>query len=38
VRLSETDLSEIESLLAERDRNLAAAGVLEPQFVEPHHN
>jgi aryl-alcohol dehydrogenase-like predicted oxidoreductase len=38
VRLSETDLSEIESLLAERDRNLAAAGVLEPQFVEPHHD
>ncbi len=38
VRLSETDLAEIEGWLAERDRDLAAAGVLEPQFVEPHHD
>jgi aryl-alcohol dehydrogenase-like predicted oxidoreductase len=36
--LSEADLAEIETLLAERDRRLAEAGVLEPQFVEPHHD
>ena len=38
VRLSESDMAEIEGLLAEREHNLAEVGVLEPQFVEPHHD
>jgi aryl-alcohol dehydrogenase-like predicted oxidoreductase len=38
VILSETDLAEIEELLAERERDLAKAGVLASQFVEPHHD
>jgi aryl-alcohol dehydrogenase-like predicted oxidoreductase len=38
VHLTDVDLAEIEALLARRACDLAAAGVLEPQFVEPHHD
>jgi aryl-alcohol dehydrogenase-like predicted oxidoreductase len=36
--LSSADLDEIEALLVERESRLAQAGVLDPIFVEPHHD
>jgi aryl-alcohol dehydrogenase-like predicted oxidoreductase len=36
--ISDADMRLIETLLAERERRLAEAGVLDPMFVEPHHD